>query len=77
MIPIFYRIWVTDSKLIQLMKESALPDTEALELSRKYVGSMKKYFKRMMIYVLIFLIGAGIVLFASDFLPNEAYVLSH
>lgn len=74
MIPIFYWIWVADSTLIQSMKEHQIPETEALELHRKYVENKKKYLKRMMIYALIFLIDVSIFLVGGEFLPNEAYV---
>lgn len=73
-IPIFYRIWVSDSELIRSMKEGNLPETEALDLYRKYMGSQKKYLKRITIFALIFLIGACAGLFGESFLPNEAYV---
>lgn len=73
-IPIFYWIWVTDPQLIQSMKESKLPETEALALCDKYTGNQKKYLKRIMIFALIFLMSVGVVLLGEDFIPNEAYV---
>lgn len=73
-VPIFYRVWVANTQLIQSMKECKHPKAEALELYHKYAGNKKKYLKRMISYALLFLIGVGIVLVGKDFLPNEGYV---